>query len=100
MGEGGGGGVDHGLRYSCCLREDGAEADAGEDVHVVACGSRLVWWVTTGWGNFFIEKGLNTLSWSQDFTVVLKVIEGATAGKKAFTVGVLDGVFEGAFGFG
>ena len=42
VGEGGGGGVDHGLGYCGCLGEDGAEADAGEDVHVVACRRRLV----------------------------------------------------------
>ena len=36
VGEGGGGGVDHGLGYCGCLGEDGAEADAGENVHVVA----------------------------------------------------------------
>ena len=65
MGEGGGGGVDHGLGYGCCLGEDGAEADAGEDVHVVACRIRLVlWWITTGRRDFLIEKGLRTLSWS------------------------------------
>lgn len=36
VGEGGGGGVDHGLGYCGGLGEDGAEADAREDVHVVA----------------------------------------------------------------
>lgn len=45
VGEGGGGGVDHGLGYCGCLAEDGAEADAGEDVHVVAWKGRLVWWI-------------------------------------------------------
>jgi len=40
-GEGGGGGVDHGLGDGGCFGEDGAEADAGEDVHVVACLSTL-----------------------------------------------------------
>ena len=43
VGEGGGGGVDHGLRYGCCLAEDGAETDAREDIHVVACRTRLVY---------------------------------------------------------
>lgn len=37
--ERGSGGIDHGLRYFCCFGEDGAETDAGEDVHVVACRS-------------------------------------------------------------
>ena len=45
-------------------------------------------------------KGLRTLSRGQDFAVVIEVIEGATAGKKAFSIGVLNGVFECAFGFG
>ena len=62
--------------------------------------SRLVRWFTIDWGNPFIGKGLRTLSWSQDFAIVLEVIKGATAGKETFSVGVLDGVFEGAFGLG
>ncbi len=47
-GEGGGGGVDHGLGDGGGFAEDGAEADAGEDVHVVACcgrGGELGGWV-------------------------------------------------------
>ena len=64
VGEGGGGGVDHGLGYCGCLAEDGAEADAGEDVHVVAWRGVSMVWFFTGWGNFWMEKGLRTLAWS------------------------------------
>ena len=102
VGEGGGGGVDHGLGYCCCLGEDGAETDAGEDVHVVAWRRPLVCIVGYYWSRktFLSKKGLRTLSWGQYFAVVLEVIEGTTAGEEAFSVGILDGVFECAFGFG
>ena len=102
MGEGGGGGVDHGLRYGCCLGEDGAKADAGEHVHVVAWRGRLVCMVGYYWSReiCFTGKGLRTLAWGQDLAVVLEFIEGATAGKEAFSIGVFDGFFECAFGFG
>ena len=75
-GEGGGGGVDHVLGDVHGLGQDGAEADAREDVHVVA-----------------LARG------EQAAVVVGEGGEGRARGEEAPPVGVLDGVGEGALGF-
>lgn len=56
------------------LGEDGAETDAGEDVHVVA------------------------LTGLEGLTVVLESREGGARGEEAAALGVLDGVLESALG--
>lgn len=65
-------GVDHGLGNVDGLGQDGAETDTGEDVHVVAL-TRL--------------EGL---------AVVLEGREGGARGEEDTTLGVLDGILEGA----